>query len=365
MTDPTLDRDHQLNITHGDASYAEDLRRAAASLDAEVEPYTLSVGVISECGSSRCGYCDNWRSSSHQPMAADLLYAILDDAQALGVRQVLFSGGEPLFHPDIFSIMQRARDRELDVLLITNGLLIDAETIERLEHLECKKIGISCDSLQDKRYRRIRGTARAPLTRALQLLAARVAAQPDAFTISLCMTLHRENYDEILPILAFAEDSGFAAQYQPYQRSAYGPTLADARFWPDDDQIARISADLDAVIEAKRQGRPIANRLEYLEAIPSYFRDGVFWPLACYAPYAQITVDEHAGLRPCWPMPAVGTVTTDRPLRTLWRSPEMAAVRQTVNELKCPGCLYSCHLSKSYIPFKPTTVVGKTAPPDR
>jgi len=292
-------------------------------------------------------------------MEMNKIEEILDEAKALGVTQVLISGGEPLYHPQWYEVMLAVRRRDLEVLLITNGLLLDETALAKLRSVECKKIGVSCDSLYDARYRRIRGTDRAPLGRALELLSDAVASGWNELNVSLCMTLHRENADEIIPILEFAIERGFAAQYQPYQRMGSRYRAMDRRFWPTEQQLPRIAEDIAYVREVKRSGRGnVANRDEYLAAIPIYFRDGAFRPSACYAPFAQITVDEHGGLRPCWALDPVGNLHDgEGALQRLWRSDLMQRRRREAAAAECPGCLYSCHLSKAYIPY-PATVAS-------
>ena len=339
-------------------SYADALRRSRDSRES-VAPYALSLGIVSECGTSKCGYCSNWRSSAHREMPIESIVEVLDDAVALGVTQVLFSGGEPLFHSNWLAAMEAARERGIDVLLITNGLLLDEPAVESLMGVGCKKIGISCDSLDDRLYRKIRGTERAPLTAALSRLADVLVADPSALNISLCMTLHRENSHEVLDILQFAADRGFSAQYQPYQRIGGGLNSVDKRFWPVGEQLDQIERDIAEVRRRKKAGTAsVASRDEYLAAIPGYFRTGNFHPVSCFAPVAQITIDEHGGLHPCWAMDAVATVGSDGTLADLWNGPAMGEARRLAADVKCPGCLYSCHLSKSYIDFPDESSVG-------
>jgi MoaA/NifB/PqqE/SkfB family radical SAM enzyme len=354
MSDHLADREFAFNITLADNDlFQQQLATAARQGFASVRPYSVSLGIVSECGESHCGYCPNWLSSSHRVLSLDTIRAVLTDARALGARQVLFSGGEPLYHPRFFEALEIAAELGLEVLLITNGLLLTEASIDRLSEFRCKKIGISFDSLRDDRYLRIRGTARKPLAEAVTILAERLRADPQRFNVSLCMTLHRENADEILAVLDFARNHGFAAQYQPFQRSHDTPTPIHRRFWPTADQLDQIERDIQTVISLKKDGAPVASRVEYLEAIPEYFRSGNFWPAECYAAYAQITIDEHLRLRPCWAMDSVGTVSGETPLRQLWFADETQKARDLIADHRCPGCLYSCHLSKSYIPYGP------------
>jgi radical SAM protein with 4Fe4S-binding SPASM domain len=71
---------------------------------------------------------------------------VLDDLADFKVPAVLFSGGEPLVRPDLFTLAAYARMHGLHVVLSTNGTLIDREVAQRLNDLEFSYVGISLDS---------------------------------------------------------------------------------------------------------------------------------------------------------------------------------------------------------------------------
>jgi AdoMet-dependent heme synthase len=50
--------------------------------------------------------------------------ALLDEAEALGVREYYFTGGEPMLHPDFFALCRATLARG-PLTVLTNGMLID------------------------------------------------------------------------------------------------------------------------------------------------------------------------------------------------------------------------------------------------
>ena len=82
----------------------------------------------------RCGYCSNplelSRRSSEMDTQAWL--GLLDEAAALGVLQVHFSGGEPAARPDLDIMVEHAEKVGLYSNLITSGVLLDRDRLESL-----------------------------------------------------------------------------------------------------------------------------------------------------------------------------------------------------------------------------------------
>lgn len=75
------------------------------------------------------------------------IYTVMDDLKTFNVPVLILSGGEPLLHPDIFAISQRAKDMGFYVALSSNGTLITAENIERIAAIEYQYIGVSLDGI--------------------------------------------------------------------------------------------------------------------------------------------------------------------------------------------------------------------------
>jgi len=67
-------------------------------------------------------------------MSAAAVSAALDDAERLGVREIYFTGGEPMLHPDFFALCARTLER-FPLTVLTNGILIGRDEAARLRAL--------------------------------------------------------------------------------------------------------------------------------------------------------------------------------------------------------------------------------------
>lgn len=71
------------------------------------------------------------------------MYEILDDISNIGVKAITFSGGgEPLFHPNINTILKQTLKNKLNLSVITNGQNLNNESAELLTQADWIRISI-------------------------------------------------------------------------------------------------------------------------------------------------------------------------------------------------------------------------------
>jgi len=92
-----------------------------------------------------CTYCNEFDDYS-KPVPADEMFRRIDRLGEMGTSIVTISGGEPLLHPDLDLIIRRIRDNGIIAGLITNGYLLVAERIERLNRAGLEYLQISIDN---------------------------------------------------------------------------------------------------------------------------------------------------------------------------------------------------------------------------
>ena len=72
----------------------------------------------------------------------------VDRLAELGTSVITIGGGEPLLHPDLDQIIRRIRARGSIATLITNGYLLTADRIQRLNRAGLDHLQISIDNVQ-------------------------------------------------------------------------------------------------------------------------------------------------------------------------------------------------------------------------
>lgn len=94
-----------------------------------------------------CKYCNEYDWSSKPVPLATLLRRV-DRLAGLGTSIITISGGEPLLHPELDAVIRQIRRRGMIAGLITNGFLLNAERIERLNRAGLDHLQISIDNVE-------------------------------------------------------------------------------------------------------------------------------------------------------------------------------------------------------------------------
>jgi len=94
-----------------------------------------------------CAYCNEYDDVS-KPVDTETMLERVDDLGRLGTAIITISGGEPLLHPDLDQIIRRIRSHGVVAGLITNGYLLTADRVERLNRAGLDHMQISIDNVQ-------------------------------------------------------------------------------------------------------------------------------------------------------------------------------------------------------------------------
>ncbi|MGC1838253.1 MAG: radical SAM protein [Candidatus Acidiferrales bacterium] len=92
-----------------------------------------------------CTYCNEYDDFS-KPVPIEEMFQRIDRLGEFGTSIITISGGEPLLHPDLDAIIARIRKNGIIAGLITNGYLLTADRIEKLNHAGLEFLQISIDN---------------------------------------------------------------------------------------------------------------------------------------------------------------------------------------------------------------------------
>ncbi len=108
-------------------------------------PILAHIIPMRRCNLS-CAYCNEYDDHS-KPVATELVYQRIDRLAGLGTNVITISGGEPLLHPDLDLVIARIRRHGMLAGMITNGYLLTAERIKRLNRAGLDHLQISIDNV--------------------------------------------------------------------------------------------------------------------------------------------------------------------------------------------------------------------------
>ena len=118
------------------------IAKGLASTD---HPVMAHIIPIRRCNLA-CKYCNEYDDFS-KPIPLETMKRRVDDLARLGTTIVTLSGGEPLLHPELDEIIAHMRTYPIIVGMITNGYLLTADRIQRLNRAGLDHLQISIDNV--------------------------------------------------------------------------------------------------------------------------------------------------------------------------------------------------------------------------
>ena len=129
-------------------------------------PYVISWNLTYRCNLA-CEHCyldagpkplvgtDNFADRSE--LGTEECFRVIDEIAAFAPECLtILTGGEPLLRRDILEIVQRAAERELWVVVGTNGVRITENVARRLAEAGARGLSLSLDALDPERHDRFR-----------------------------------------------------------------------------------------------------------------------------------------------------------------------------------------------------------------
>ena len=286
---------------------------------------------------SRCVGCDHRGPAGGEALDADRAVALLTEARAMGCREVVLTGGEPLLRPDLELLLPALRGIRIPITLLTNGL-----ALERHAALVCRSVDrvvISLDGQDAAAYRAARGVdglrAVERGVRALRLL------RPE-LPLTARVTVGPHNVESLVAIAEKAREMGlhgvsFLAADRDHE-GAFGrqgvPSLA-----PLGPARAR------SAVAALRAAVPRPFLLDSdaaLDRIVALAESAAGGPSAgaprCDAPWTSAVVEADLRLRPCFFLPSTANVEGGLRTGLLAARPALARIDPARSEI-CARCV--------------------------
>lgn len=121
-------------------------RRAVSALVQPTHPMLVQMVVTRRCQLT-CGYCNEYDDHS-PPVDTDLLLRQTDHLAELGTLLVTLTGGEPLLHPELDTIIRRVVSHGMVCTSITNAYALTRRWIERLNDAGLTLVQVSVDNIE-------------------------------------------------------------------------------------------------------------------------------------------------------------------------------------------------------------------------
>jgi pyrroloquinoline quinone biosynthesis protein E len=237
----------------------------------------------------QCPYCSNPLELGRYREELDTAtwQRVLEEAAALGIIQVHFSGGEPLVRRDLPELVQCAHRLNLYTHLSTGGTLADESLWHRLHSAGLDAVQISLQDARPDANDWLAGVPSFDKKRRAVELARRLN-----FPVTLNVVLHRHNLDHLEEVIELASEWRVNKLELAHVQYAGWAFRNRAALLPTRAQVEHAAA----VVAAARTR--LGERLPIVHVLPDYFQQ---FPKACLHGWGRVflTVAPDGAVLPC------------------------------------------------------------------
>jgi len=321
---------------------AEELRqRGQAVLEdrARVLPRPRSIifNLTMQC-CLRCRFCNLWRLQFPH-MEPAFWHRAIDELYALsGPYQLCLSGGEPLLVPYLEELIAHASSLGIETAVPTNGFLLDAERIQRLQAAGLRSLKLSIDALGPlhDHLRRKEGL----FDKVLEAIGALRGHNP-SMQVGVLTVFMGPNLSHLVPLVEWVSQEEalgfieFQALTQTYADPPDTSWYRTSELWPSDP--AAVEVLIDQLLALQAAGAPIGNRPFQLQFFKYYFRNpNQFVYHDCMIGNFHLTVRNDGEVSSCFNQGLMGNLR-ENSLAELWEG-----ARASLQRLKMETCRVSC-----------------------
>lgn len=142
-------------------------------------------------------------------LKADIVRKALADFKAMGGRSVALSGGEPLLHPELETLVAQTVKQGLLCTVVTNGTLLTEKRLWKLLEMGAQ-IALSIEGWCAETHDSIRGSGNAALIQKILNTLTTIEAQPRTI---VCFTPMKVNLSEFSFLIKKLANNGFVNFY--------------------------------------------------------------------------------------------------------------------------------------------------------
>lgn len=216
-------------------------------------PRSVRLSLTDRCDLA-CVYCRPHRTDGYldERLDEDAFRTMALGLVQSGVRRVRITGGEPLLHPRVTSLVAFLASLRIDDLAMTTNATQLDRLAAPLREAGLRRLTISLDSLDEARFWRMTRGGR--LAQVLAGIEAACAAGFEELKLN-AVVLRGENDDELEALVRFAWERGMTPRFIEVMKVGEGAAIADRALVPVAemrDRLAHLLVDEHAVADADR-----------------------------------------------------------------------------------------------------------------
>jgi Fe-coproporphyrin III synthase len=312
--------------------------------------YNLPVLVMmphSRCN-CRCVMCDIWKANHNKKeISSETLQQHIHSFKKLGVREIVFSGGEALMHSNLWEFASLLKNEKIKLTLLSTGLLLGRHADAIVKHLDGVIVSLDGSKIVHDAIRQIpHGFEK--LSEGIKSL----KALDSKFPVTGRCVLQRHNYSDFPNIVKAARTIGLD------QISFLAADVSSAAFnrveaWTD-KRVSEISLSLDEAadfenvitnsfseLQHEYAGGFIAESPAKMKKLVQYYKavnhKADFPQVICNAPWVSAVIESDGSVLPCFFHKPYGNIY-ENDLPSILNSKEAVDFRRSLDMKKDPTC---------------------------
>ena len=289
----------------------------------------------------RCVMCDIWKRTDAREIGESELARHIEDILRLGVEWIVFTGGEPLMHSDLFRLAAPLRARGIRITLLSTGLLLARDAARIVESIDEAIVSLDGPREIHDQIRRVPGA----FDRMAEGTASIHRLSP-AYPVSARSTVQARNASHLRATVAAARSAGLRSisflaadlESTAFDRAVVWPPARQTEIAPG---LSALEREMESLIAEYPADGFILEPPEKLRRIVSHFR--AYYGLEphtaprCNAPWVSAVWEANGDVRPCFFHPPVGN-TASATLAQVVNGPAAVAFRENLSVVENPVC---------------------------
>ncbi len=294
----------------------------------------IQFELSSRCN-ERCIHCyiPNDKKNHGFDMPSAKVIDLIDQLAAMGGLHVTFSGGEAFLHKDLIELVRYAREKDLQVTILSNLIALKDEQVSQLRDLNISLIQVSLYSM-DPEIHDLITTVKGSFAKTKAAIEKLVAADVPVQISCPVMKANRKGYRAVLEYansLKIKAQTDFIMMAEANFDTA---NLANRISIEETEELLRDIMDYDPVYKQEiLTKRPISEEIKF--NLERYKKQRL-----CGVGYDNCCITANGDVYPCagWQGMVLGNVYK-QPLQEIWENSEKVKELRKITQEDFPECL--------------------------
>lgn len=306
----------------------------------EIRPSSCTIMITDRCN-LKCIMCKQWREPKRSELSTDEWKRIIIDLKNNGIKNIHFTGGEPLLRRDLQELISFCFLNGLVAGVTTNGLLLNSTLLQELVDAGIRSIALSIDALNGE-YDKIRGVSNSFEQIERNIFAVSQMKKRKKIDVYINFTLMKNNIKELRNVKNFADKFKLPLAVCLLDNNSFIFNLDENRndFWIKENSDFKDLNEALKFLKKEKAISPYSLIINFpaIDFVGDYFRDPQQEKIPCVSSQDRIIIDPCGNLLGgCMSMGSFGNLQ-EKKLKDLTLERRYKVAKKNMFYKRCLGC---------------------------